>query len=427
MKGGLSSPAQPRPAQPGPRRTGRAALLAASLLLIAAQPARQLQDAERSRAAQQALERDAVERVRLAQAEERRLAELRVAAAGRLRAAETESAALAEQVAALAQRRLLAGQRLAERAAAIAPMLPLAERLALYPAETLLAVPAPPQATLRGLAVLRGLMQALEQEAALLRAEQAEAAAAEREIAAALPRLQAAQAVQAVQAAQLDREIAAARSGRALAEDAASDAARRAATEAARADSLRGAIAAMEAAHARAEQQAREDMARATQRAGADRVRREAALAEGRLRQEALARPAGPGIEPHGGSLSPVAGTVVRGWGDQTEAGPANGLSYRAPPLARVVAPCAGRVAFAGPFRSFGVLVILDCGGGTHIVLAGLERLDVQAGAAVRAGEPVGVMPGWDPAASGARPSLYVEVRRDGQPVNPAPFLRARG
>jgi len=411
----------------GPPRPIRAALLAASLLLAAAQPARQLQDAERSRAAQQALERDATERLRLAQAEERRLADLRVATAARLRTAETEAAGLAEQVAALAARRLAAGQRLAERAAALAPMLPLAERLALYPAETLLAVPAPPQAALRGLAVLRGLMQTLEHEAALLRAEQEAVTAAEREIAAALPRLQAAQAAQAVQAAQLDREIVSARSGRALAEDAAAEAARRAAAEAARADSLRGAIAAMEAAHARAEQQARDDAARAASRAGVSLQRREAALAEARLRQEALARPAGPGFEPHGPSLSPVAGTVVRGWGDQTEAGPAHGLSYRAPPLARVVAPCAGRVAFAAPFRSFGVLVILDCGGGTHIVLAGLERLDVQAGAAVQAGEPVGVMPGWDPAVSGARPALYVEVRRGGQPVNPAPFLRARG
>jgi septal ring factor EnvC (AmiA/AmiB activator) len=45
----------------------------------------------------------------------------------------------------------------------------------------------------------------------------------------------------------------------------------------------------------------------------------------------------------------------------------------------------------------------------------------------VQAGEPVGVMPGWDPRASGSRPALYVELRKDGQPVNPAPFLRAKG
>ena len=106
---------------------------------------------------------------------------------------------------------------------------------------------------------------------------------------------------------------------------------------------------------------------------------------------------------PHAGSAGafrpPMAGTVVRGWGERTEAGPASGVLLRGAPGARVVAPCGGRVAFAGPFRSFGKLVILECGGGVHAVLSGLERLDADVGEAVRAGEPVGVMPGWDPAA----------------------------
>jgi septal ring factor EnvC (AmiA/AmiB activator) len=114
----------------------------------------------------------------------------------------------------------------------------------------------------------------------------------------------------------------------------------------------------------------------------------------------------------------------VRRWGDQTEAGPAQGLSFRAPPKARVVAPCAGRVAFAGPFRSYGVLIILDCGEGYHFVLAGLDRLDTEAGAAVREGEPLGMMADWDPTGAAPHPALYLELRRSGQPVDPAPFLR---
>ena len=55
------------------------------------------------------------------------------------------------------------------------------------------------------------------------------------------------------------------------------------------------------------------------------------------------------------------------------------------------------------------------------------SRLDVKVGQAVAAGEPVGVMPSWEPGASGNRPALYVELRRDGQPVNPAPWLKASG
>jgi septal ring factor EnvC (AmiA/AmiB activator) len=91
-----------------------------------------------------------------------------------------------------------------------------------------------------------------------------------------------------------------------------------------------------------------------------------------------------------------------------------------------VVSPCAGKILFAGPFRSYGRLLIVDCGKGYDFVLAGLDRLDVPVGRVVRAGEPVGVMASWDPRAGGAKPALYMELRHDGAAVNPAPFLRAR-
>jgi septal ring factor EnvC (AmiA/AmiB activator) len=401
-----------------------------SLLLIAlcgAAPAGTARNAEHAQpaASSAAIQRRAAEQARAAEAEEGRLAQQRIAAAARMRGAETKTADAATEIAGLAARRRDAEQRLAERADALAPLLPLIERLALYPAETILAVPGSPQDTLRGLAVLHGLAQRLEQDAAALRAEQAAVQALEQEIAAAVPGLRAAAAAQAAQAAELDRQIEAARAGRRQAEDVAADAARHAAVEAARADTLRAAIAAMEAEHARAEAQAREDLARA------ERQRQATAAADAQRRQSALARPAGPGLDQRGPLMTPVVGQVVRGWGDATDAGPAQGVSYHSAPLARVVAPCSGRVAFSGPFRSFGVLLILDCGGGLHFVLAGLERLDVGVGAMVQRGEPVGVMPGWDPqtaARPGAvRPTLYIELRRDGSPVNPAPFLRARG
>ncbi len=62
-------------------------------------------------------------------------------------------------------------------------------------------------------------------------------------------------------------------------------------------------------------------------------------------------------------------------------------------------------MVFAGPFRSFGQLMIIDCGGGYHFVLAGLDRLDVAVGRPVQPGEPVGVHAGLGPAHAGARPS----------------------
>ena len=84
-------------------------------------------------------------------------------------------------------------------------------------------------------------------------------------------------------------------------------------------------------------------------------------------------------------------------------------------------------MVFADTFRSYGLLMIVDCGGGYHVVLAGFDRLDVHLGQSIVTGEPVGVMPSWEPGSSDRRPALYVELRHGGQPVNPAPLLRASG
>ena len=360
-------------------------------------------------------------RAAAAGAEEQRLAQQRVAAAARLSETEQAVADRSAELGTLAERRDAAAAQLARRAAAMAPLLPLMERLALYPAETLLAVPAPPEQALRGLAILRGLARTLEREAAALRDEQARLDAEQRAIDAALPRLRAAQAVQQAQASALDQQIIAARAARQQAEAAGAEAGRAAAAEAARADSLRAAVTALEAAR-RAPKPRRVTMPPAPTVSG--RPPPPPRRASARTRSP---RPLAPSAEPQGQHATPVAGTVVRHWGEATEAGPSNGVSYRPAPQARVVAPCAGRVRFAGPFRSYGALVIIDCGGGYAFVLAGLGRIDASVGASLLAGEPVGVMPTWDPAASGARPALYVELRRDGQAVNPAPFLRGRG
>jgi septal ring factor EnvC (AmiA/AmiB activator) len=291
----------------------------------------------------------------------------------------------------------------------------------LFPAETLLVVPAPPEDALRGLLVLKGMARQLETEAEALRAEEAEVTRLSTQISLQETRLASAQSAQAAQAAALDRQIAEARARSQDAEGDLAESSRRAAIQAAQADSLRAALAQLDASRRQAEARAKEDAALA------DRQRQTAIAADARRRQAALAAPAGPGLaEPRGQLGAPVAGTVVKAFGESGDAGPTTGISYQTPPAARVAAPCGGRVVFAGPFRSYGVLLILDCGGGYHFVLAGLERLDVQVGRPVQPGEPVGVMPSWDPRAPGARPALYVELRKDGLPVNPAPFLRGR-
>jgi len=417
-------------------RARRSSLLALiGLIAVAAQPARpskedaarrELQQAEHARATEQAAQRDAASRAAAAAAETQRLTEDRIAAAARLRQAEAATADAATRMDELATQRRQAETSLAARAETMQPLLPLIERLSLFPAETLLAVPAPAEDTLRGVMVLRGLAAQLGQEAVALRREQARLASATAALAAEAPRLAAAQAKQQAEAAALDQRIALAAAGRRQAEGEAAAAAQRAANQAARAETLHGMLLELDAQRRSEQLRAQEEAVRAEHRNRAD----EAAAA--RHRQTDLERPTGSGTiastaQPHGQLTAPVVGTIVRSWGDATEGGPAAGISYRAPPAARVVAACSGRVAFAAPFRSYGLLLIIDCGGGYHAVLAGFDRLDVRVGQAVAAGEPVGVMPGWEPGGSGSRPALYVELRRDGQPVNPAPWLRASG
>jgi septal ring factor EnvC (AmiA/AmiB activator) len=418
------------------RRARRSSLFALiALTAVAAHPARpakedaarrELQQAERARAAEQAAQQEAAARAAAAAAETRRLTEDRIAAAARLRRAEDATADLAARMDELAAQRRKAEADLAARAETMQPLLPLIERLSLFPAETLLAVPARAEDTLRGVLVLRGLAGQLGQEAVALRREQARLASATAAMEAEAPRLAAAQTKQQTEAAALDRQIAATEAGRRQAEGEAAAAAQRAAAEAARAETLHGMVVELDAQRRAEQARAREEALLAERQKHAD------AAAAARQRQADLARPAGLGTiasaaQPHGQLTAPVAGTIVRAWGDATDAGPATGISYRAPPAARVVAACSGRVAFAAPFRSYGLLLIVDCGGGYHAVLAGFDRLDVKVGQAVSAGEPVGVMPGWEPGAAGGRPALYVELRRDGQPVNPAPWLRASG
>jgi murein hydrolase activator len=404
---------------------GSPTLLSLALLATtaAAPPTQQqLQDAERARAAQIEAQKASAAQAAQALAEERRLGEQRVQAAEKLRALEDQTEAVATRLQDLAERREAVRTRLAARAQDIAPLLPLIERLSLYPAETLLAIPMPPEQSVRGVLVLGGITRQLEADAAALRAEQAELASLQAQSDAEMPRLTAAQAAQAQAAAALDAEIDSARQARQAAEDAGAEAARRAAAEGARANNLRAAIARIEE-----ERRAAEARAKAEAEA-ADRQKRDGEARAARARQEALARPAGPGVgAPRGALTAPVAGKVIRGFGEATDAGPATGLSYSAPPGARVVSPCGGKVVFADPFRSFGLLLIVDCGAGYHFVLSGFDRLDARVGQSVQPGEPVGVMPNWDPRAATSHPSLYLELRRDGLPVNPAPFLRAKG
>lgn len=119
----------------------------------------------------------------------------------------------------------------------------------------------------------------------------------------------------------------------------------------------------------------------------------------------------------------PVKGNIIKKFGDMTDAGSASkGIIIRTRANAQVISPYDGTVLFAGPFRGYGQLVIIEHGDGYHTLLAGLGRLDTSVGQSLLAGEPVGIM------VAQTQPTLYIELRKNGQPINPAGFMnRKRG
>jgi septal ring factor EnvC (AmiA/AmiB activator) len=124
----------------------------------------------------------------------------------------------------------------------------------------------------------------------------------------------------------------------------------------------------------------------------------------------------------------PVNGTKIRDFGGSDGAGGAEkGISLATRTGAQVTTPCDGWVVYAGPFRSYGQLLILNAGGGYHVLIAGMERISVNIGQFVLTGEPVATMGSTSQVASllatnASQPVLYVEFRKDGTPIDPGPW-----
>ncbi|MEO1205133.1 MAG: peptidoglycan DD-metalloendopeptidase family protein [Pseudomonadota bacterium] len=121
----------------------------------------------------------------------------------------------------------------------------------------------------------------------------------------------------------------------------------------------------------------------------------------------------------------PARGKRVMSYGGKTEyGGKSKGIVFQTRAAAQITSPCDGWVVYAGEFRSYGKLLIINAGGGYHILLAGLSHIDVEPGQFILAAEPVGTM-GDGPSGSGTSgngPVLYVEFRKSGRPIDPDPW-----
>lgn len=146
------------------------------------------------------------------------------------------------------------------------------------------------------------------------------------------------------------------------------------------------------------------------------------------LSDPARITPAIPFAQAKGRLPLPVNGTRMRDFGapDGT-GGTEKGMRIATRNGAQVTAPCDGWVVYAGLFRSYGRLLIINAGGGYHVLLAGMEQITVELGQFVLTGEPVAVMGNGPRTASAAavtasKPILYIEFRKDGNAIDPSPW-----
>jgi septal ring factor EnvC (AmiA/AmiB activator) len=126
-----------------------------------------------------------------------------------------------------------------------------------------------------------------------------------------------------------------------------------------------------------------------------------------------------PAARKAGAAVVPAVGKRLRRFGEKSDGVASPGLVLATRAGAQVVAPLDARVEYAGVFRSYGQMLILDVGGDILVVVSGLDALYPEAGQWVLAGEPIGRMADQ----KSPSPELYLEVRRNGQPVDPEKWL----
>lgn len=122
----------------------------------------------------------------------------------------------------------------------------------------------------------------------------------------------------------------------------------------------------------------------------------------------------GPFARAKGRLTLPVSGPLTKRYGNNEQ-----GLTFSTPSRGQVLAPYAGRVEFAGPFKNYDKVIIVDVGEGYYILMTGLGDIFAEIGETLTQGEPVGNMP----FSSSGSNELYLEVRKDGQTVDPGPWL----
>ncbi|MER9443551.1 murein hydrolase activator EnvC [Mesorhizobium sp. M0340] len=324
---------------------------------------------------------------------------------------------------------------LAARRDVLAEVLGALQRMGLNPPPAILVKPEDALSSVRSAILLGAVVPELRQQTDMLLTDLKEQSRVTASIEAERARLTAAIGEQAAEKKRLGMLLEAKQKLAADTQTALAAEKQRSATLAAKAGSLKELIASLEADRARKAA----DAAKAAEQKTADADKGPASaaasteLASLPVPESNRLTAAAPFSALQGQIALPVTGRIKRRFG----ANDGNGAVMLGDMVATqsgaiVTAPADGNVLYAGPFRSYGQLLILNAGDGYHVVLAGMSRISVASGQSVLAGEPVGAMGEARVASTSASkngnatPELYVEFRKDGKPVDPAPWWADR-
>ncbi|MER8591264.1 murein hydrolase activator EnvC [Mesorhizobium sp. M1182] len=324
---------------------------------------------------------------------------------------------------------------LAARRDVLAEVLGALQRMGLNPPPAILVKPEDALSSVRSAILLGAVVPELRQQTDMLLADLKEQSRVTASIEAERARLTAAVGEQAAEKKRLGMLLEAKQKLAADTQTALAVEKQRSATLAAKAGSLKELIASLEADRARKAA----DAAKAAEQKTADADKGPVSatapteLASLPVPESNRLTAAAPFSALQGQIALPVTGRIKRRFGaDDGNGAVMLGDMVATQSGAIVTAPADGNVLYAGPFRSYGQLLILNAGDGYHVVLAGMSRISVASGQSVLAGEPVGAMGEARVASTSASkngnatPELYVEFRKDGKPVDPAPWWADR-
>ncbi len=295
---------------------------------------------------------------------------------------------------------------LGERRAQFSQVLMALQRMVRHPPEAMIVAPISPSDTVRGAILLRAAVPAIEDRALNLRKELTDLAATRRQAVQKRQQLALARTDLDIERKRLDGLLAKKTDLKKKTDSKTKKAEKRVLELVKKAKSLRDLMIRLEA----------------------DRKKREKTKTEQNKKQASVSPPVkelpGMSISKSRGKLPyPAIGRLVGRYGQAMETGlTRKGITIETGPQAQVIVPHEGTVVFAGAFKGYGQLLIIEHGEGYHSLLAGLARIDNVIGQQVLSGEPAGIM--GNP--KNGLPVLYVELRRNGQPINPLPWLAAR-